>query len=103
MTRKERIRALCTELHFGAPEMAELAPLLDSGAVFRPFRLALIPLLAEEYTEEAAARLDDEIQRLEVLLARMTPILKMIMRREWFKKEMKVSAVCRYFLVADEA
>lgn len=66
-------------------------------------RLSLIPVPAEEYTEEAAARLDDEIQRLEVLLARMTPILKMIMRREWFKKEMKVSAVCRYFLVADEA
>ena len=45
--------------------------------------------MTEEYTEEAAARLGEEIQRLEALLARMTPILKMILRREWFKKEMK--------------
>lgn len=73
LARKDRIRELCTELHFGAPERAELASLLDS----------------EEYTEEMAMRLAEEVERLEALLARMTPILKLILRREWFKKEMK--------------
>lgn len=74
MTRKARILELCDELHFGAPERAELAPLLES----------------EEYTEEVAARLAEEIQHLEALLTRMRPILALIMKRESLKAQMKV-------------
>jgi len=71
--KRKHIRELMDQLHYGPEQRKQYDHLFTN----------------EEYDDEFIQELDNVIKLLTATLEKMAPIIKLIERREWFKKEMK--------------